>query len=565
VGADVDGETAEDWSGYSVALSSAGSRVAIGAPLNDGSGPDSGHVRVYEWSGGAWVQVGADIDGEVAGDWSGYSVALSSAGSRVAIGAIYNDGSGHNAGQVRVYEWSGSAWVQLGADIHGEAFEDWSGLSVALSSAGSRVAIGAPCNNGHGSDAGQVRVYEWSGSAWVQVGADVDGETAEDWSGYSVALSSAGSRVAIGAPLNDGSGTDSGHVRVYEWSGGAWVQLGADIDGEAAEDYSGYSVALSSAGNRVAIGAPQNGGNGHWSGQVRVYEWNDSAWVQVGTDIDGEAAEDYSGFSVALAADGSRVAIGAAYNSGIGNYAGQVRVYDWSGSAWVQAGADIHGEAAEDYSGYSVALAADGSRLAIGAPYNDGNGDSSGHVRMYGYELLTPTSTPTSTWTATATSTATNTSTETPTNALTPTATTTPSPSVTPTPTETPTATPTPAVLAITLEMPGVTFPTGSTCSLSLQVVNEGAEQTADLYVLLDVEGEYWSYPGWQPLDVGLDHAEVTIPSGDASLPLIPEFTMPAVSPYGPLYFYAAMFEPGFLDLEHLVSNGAIYQFSIGE
>ena len=34
---------------------------------------------------------------------------------------------------------------------------------------------------------------------------------------------------------------DSGHSRVYEELGGTWVQVGDDIDGEAADDYSGHS------------------------------------------------------------------------------------------------------------------------------------------------------------------------------------------------------------------------------------------------------------------------------------------------------------------------------------
>ena len=35
----------------------------------------------------SWTKVGGDIDGEAAGDQSGYSVSLSSDGSVVAIGA----------------------------------------------------------------------------------------------------------------------------------------------------------------------------------------------------------------------------------------------------------------------------------------------------------------------------------------------------------------------------------------------------------------------------------------------------------------------------------------------
>jgi hypothetical protein len=64
-------------------------------------------------------------------------------------------------------------------------------------------------------------------------------------------------------------------------------QVGSDIDGEAAGDQSGWSVSLSSDGTIVAIGA---NGNGSSSGHVRLYEWDGTAWQQKGNDIDGEAA-----------------------------------------------------------------------------------------------------------------------------------------------------------------------------------------------------------------------------------------------------------------------------------
>ena len=212
VGADIDGEAADDWSG-SVSISADGTRVAIGAEGNDGTGTDVGHVRVYAESGGTWTQVGADIDGEAAGYLSIY---LSSDGTRVAIGAAYNDGTGTDAGHVRVYAESGGMWTQVGADIDGEAAGDWPGVSVSMSSDGTRVAIGAMYNDGTGDKAGHVRVYSESGGTWTQVGADIDGEAADDWSGFSVSMSSDGTRVAIGAPYNDGTGTDAGHVRVYD-------------------------------------------------------------------------------------------------------------------------------------------------------------------------------------------------------------------------------------------------------------------------------------------------------------------------------------------------------------
>src|SRR5690606_29948439 len=163
----------------------------------------------------------------------------------------------------------------------------------------------------------------------IQIGSDIDGETLRDEFGYSVDLSSNGSIVAIGARYNDGNGGNAGHVRIFENQLGNWVQIGSDIDGEATGDNSGHSVSLSSDGSIVAIGATTNGGNGASSGQVRVYENQSGSWVQIGSDIDGEAANDLSGYSVSLSSDGSIVAIGARYNNGVnGTFSGHVRVYE---------------------------------------------------------------------------------------------------------------------------------------------------------------------------------------------------------------------------------------------
>ena len=385
LGSDIDGEAQADFSGRSVSLSTDGTTVAIGANFNDGTGSNAGHVRVYTYSGSAWTQVGSDIDGEAAFDQSGYSVSLDSDGDRVAIGAIFNDGTGSNAGHVRVYEYSGSAWTQLGSDIDGEEAADQSGRSVSLSDDGSRVAIGANFNDGTGSSAGHVRVFDWNGSAWVQVGSDIDGESAFDQSGIRVSLSSDGTRVAIGAIYNSDAGSSAGHVRVYNYSGSAWVQLGSDIDGAAAGDQSGgfNSVSLDSDGDRLAIGSVGHDGTGSNAGHVRVYTYSGSAWTQVGSDIDGEAAGDQSGYSVSLSSDGTRLVIGAISNDGTGSNAGHVRAFEWNGSAWVQIGSDIDGEAEFDQSGYSISLSGNGTRVAIGAIGNDATGSNAGHVRVY--------------------------------------------------------------------------------------------------------------------------------------------------------------------------------------
>lgn len=384
IGADIDGEAPGDVSGESVSISADGRFVAVGATGNTGNGAQAGHVRVFERVGNNWSQLGADIDGEAAGDQSGRSVSLSSDGTRVAIGANTNGGNGLSAGHVRVFELVNGNWVQLGGDIDGEAAGVGAGVSVSLSSDGSRVAIAGIFLGGRGLVEGYVQVYEWSNGAWTQLGANIESATGENFGGNSLSFSSDGNKLAIGYPSNSGIGVGSGNVRVFEWSNGSWTQLGSDIEGEAKGDNFGQSVSLSSNGNRVAIGAPFNDGAAFNAGHVQVYEWDNGSWTQLGSDIGGEAAFDQSGGSVSLSSDGSKLAIGARLNDGNGNSSGHVRIFELIGGNWVQIGDDIDGEAEGDQTGFSVALSSDGGTLAIGAYLNDGNGLASGHVRVYG-------------------------------------------------------------------------------------------------------------------------------------------------------------------------------------
>jgi len=390
IGQDIDGEAIDDQSGTSISLSSNGNIVAIGALLNDGiSESGSGHVRVYEFNGvDTWVQIGQDIDGEAIDDNSGESISLSSDGSIVAIGARLNDANGFLSGHVRVYEYNGiDTWIQIGQDIDGEGVGDASGTSISLSSDGSIVAIGAPGNDANGSNSGHVRVYEYNGiDTWAQLGQDIDGEAVSDFSGQDVSLSSNGNIVAVGARFNDANGTQSGHVRVYEYNGvDTWVQLGQDIDGEAADDLSGISVSLSLDGNTIAIGAIGNSVNGENSGHVRVYEYNGvDTWTQVGQDIDGQTAGDFFGFNLSLSSNGNIIVIGAPLNDENGVDSGQVRIYQNISNVWTQIGNEINGESIGDQSGFGISLSSDGAIVAIGANLNNGaNGENSGHVRIY--------------------------------------------------------------------------------------------------------------------------------------------------------------------------------------
>ena len=342
-------------------LSASGNRIAVGAHFSDTNGEDSGRVGVYEYNVDTqeWAQLGSDLVGDAAGDEFGASVSLS--GDRLAVGAPSNNFIKQTAGQVRVYEYNGQAWTQLGGNLDGEVLSDEFGISVSLF--GNRLAVGAQYSDTGGEAAGQVRVYEYDGQDWIQLGGAIDGPGGGSL-GNAVSLT--GDWLAVAARMTY---SQTGVVRVYEYVDATttWTQLGGDINGEKSGDRSGQSVSLS--GDRVAIGAPLNDGNGDESGHVRVYEYDEveETWTQLGDDLDGLAPEDWLGESVVLS--GNRLAAGGTGADGKFDFTGQVLVWEYDGEQWNPLGREVNGVAVGTREGWSVAFV--GDVLFAGAPGTD--------------------------------------------------------------------------------------------------------------------------------------------------------------------------------------------------
>lgn len=381
IGGTINGLVANERMGTSVSLSGNGNIVAVASTSPEYS---AGSVRVFQNNSGVWTQIGADINGVNSGDESGLGMSLSDDGTVLAVGAPFNDANATNSGHVRVYKNISNIWTQIGTDIYGETSDDYCGMSVSLSKDGTIIAVGAPGRNVLG-DRGYVRIYRNVSNVWTQIGTNIDAEAIHDQSGYSVSLSDDGAVVAIGAPFNNGA---AGHVRVYKNISNVWTQIGDDIDGEAAGDLSGLRVSLSGDGTVVAIGARDNDANGSGSGHVRVYRNISNVWTQIGADIDGVAAYDFSGFDTSLSNDGSIVAIGARTLS---NGDGQVRVYKNVSNNWIKIGADINSIGAHDSNGWSIALSNNGSVVAIGASGGDINFMNSGYLRVFSLSTVLKT------------------------------------------------------------------------------------------------------------------------------------------------------------------------------
>jgi hypothetical protein len=259
------------------------------------------------------------------------------------------------------------------------AADDQFGTGVALSGSAQILAVSANLWEGGNTDQGGVYIYDLNSSAaWVARGSVLtaaDAATADVF-GVSVALSADGSVLAVGAILWEGaSGTDRGGIYIYDWSGSAWSQRGSVLQAADAADFDtfGFSVALSADGSVLAVGARRwEGASGTDRGGVYIYDWSGSGWVQRGSVLEASDAADSDSFGsgVALSNDGSILAVGAyGWEGAAGTDRGGVYIYDWSGSAWVQRGSVIEASDAAntDEFGYSVALSGDGAVLIVGA------------------------------------------------------------------------------------------------------------------------------------------------------------------------------------------------------
>jgi hypothetical protein len=213
VGDALDGQWSLDWFGWSVDVSSDGNVICAGAPRNTEYG---GYARCFQLQKSAWTQVGSDIINDIGdvqlSDQFGMAVSLSSDGTRVAIGSPWKDLNGgvRNSGLVAVYELTEQLtehdeWRLLGNEFVGLGPNNKLGWSLDLS--GDYLAIGIPGLN-------RVSVHRWTGLGWDTVTSPLQSDQQRDDYGSSIAMSSDGKVVVVGATEN--SQGRKGYARVLE-------------------------------------------------------------------------------------------------------------------------------------------------------------------------------------------------------------------------------------------------------------------------------------------------------------------------------------------------------------
>jgi trimeric autotransporter adhesin len=485
--------TAGSYVGESVAVSGDGSTVVVGAT---GANSGDGAVYVFSEPAGGWASgtqtATLTASSGTSGDEFGASVAVSSDGSTVVVGAPETTvGSNADQGTAYVFSEPAEGWA---SDTQTSTLEESSGASndkfgnsVSVSGNGSTVVAGAAYATVTTNSAGRGAVYVFSepGGGWTSTTPLTQTATLTTsnsgnivYLGSAVAISSDGSTVVAGAAsATVGSGSGQGEVFIFDEPGGGWASQTQTSRLTASTGVSGdglgWSVAVSGNGSTVVSGALYAPDSGGATGPGAAYVFSEPAqgWpseptgTQTATLTASNTAVGDFGESVAVSsAAGSTVVVGSPFQGfgGSTEQEGAAYVFSEPTGGWASETQTSELSASNGVTfGWSVAASADGSSViasALGTAV--GTTEGAGAAFVFGSSSATGTTT-----------TSTNTT-------PTPAPTSTPSTGVTPSPTTTaPKASPAiPAVGHVTISGTSATVPlscsgpTGSSCAVKLSL-----------------------------------------------------------------------------------------------
>jgi hypothetical protein len=313
-------------------------------------------------------------------DQFGVSSSIDDDGLTIAVSSLPQHGLTGDIGALYLFEWNGSNWNCTAEFKLNSTTRDQVGYANTLSSDGRVAFLGAPSLwISPGFAVGAVFAFVKTGTAWsgpVQMLSPAD-DGSSDWFGRSIATTTDGSIVLVGAPgENVNGGSLSGAI--YFWNNtvahpNTWQQRQQILAPESGNGcLFGSAVAIDRAGTMAVVGAP-----GCESGAAHVYAVNVSgAWTLAQTLLPSNGAL-YDNYGMAVAVlPGSILVVGSMWHQVGTNYQqGAAYIYTWNGTAWgnetLLAASD--GQPG-DWFGCALALSADGNTLAVGAVYRHGTG-----------------------------------------------------------------------------------------------------------------------------------------------------------------------------------------------
>jgi hypothetical protein len=389
---------ASDYFGIGVSMSSDGTRVIVGAQQEDTGASNVGSAYIFVYSSGSWSQEAKiQASDKQDSDSFGNAVSMSSDGTRVIVAAYTEDTGAANAGSAYIFAYSSGSWSQQAKIVASDAqASDLFGSSVSMNSDGTRVIVGAYGEDTGGSNAGSAYIYAYSSGSWSQEAkiqaSDLSASEVSGVFGISVSMSSDGTRVIVGAQGEDTGATNAGAAYIFAYSSGSWSQQQKILASDAqATDNFGYSVSMSGDGARVIVGARNEDTGGSAAGSAYIFAYSSGSWSQEAKiQASDKQATDYFGYKVSMNSDGTKVIVGAYYEDTGATDAGAAYTFTLSGGSWSQeAKIQASDPGADDRFGVSVAMSADGTKFIVGAFLEDTGGTNAGSAYIFGLPLLT--------------------------------------------------------------------------------------------------------------------------------------------------------------------------------
>ena len=209
----------ENGGGTSLAMDASGKTLAIGVgDIGSNKGSIDIHVRNSDTDQWEPQSTFVNAPSQTNTDNFAASLAMSADGNTLVIGASNRDETNTSQGAIWIYVRSGTTWSFEAGPLEGSGgtANAFMGSSVAISYDGNTVAAGGP---GDESNRGSVWIFVRSGTTWSQQGTKLSADASISKQGTSVALSSDGNRLAIGA-INHGS---TGAIWIFLRTGTTWV------------------------------------------------------------------------------------------------------------------------------------------------------------------------------------------------------------------------------------------------------------------------------------------------------------------------------------------------------
>lgn len=325
----------------------------------------SGRVTVFKYNGSSFLPYGNELFGNGNLDRFGLSVSIDASGDVIAIGDL---GDVNELGSVSIYDIVDNEWVLRGNPIIGN-LNDGTGESCSLSADGNQIVIGQPLSDENDSNSGSMKVYQWINGSWQQKGNTLFGEGENSLFGNSVFSSDGTAIVTFNGFL---SSANNKYIAVYTWNGLQWVPKGNFIDSSNDEDGIGRALSIDGDGSRIVVGFPGSSSSGLDNGAVRVYEFQNEGWIQIGETLVGDN-ESAMGSSVDISDNGNTIAIGIPYVFSFNNdFEGSAEVYSLSSSSWILQGDPITIPPLSTNSTFGSVLAMNenGSVVLVGTDYN---------------------------------------------------------------------------------------------------------------------------------------------------------------------------------------------------